>query len=196
MRPFWEQTIHRSPLYRVDLILFSISHPFPEISFCFWLPSFCTVVRRPAWSRLRKVAATFGSGPSSRGSRLADLGSGWAGFRLVCLWNQNSRLAAVARGGRCRGIGAKKFLFPIIAKTASFATAFGADPNQIFPQVSTQRWIYQMSLSRKRFSAIALAIALAPLAAQAKTAPRPAHGEHQTVVVHSGAASFRDSFGG
>jgi hypothetical protein len=53
-----------------------------------------------------------------------------------------------------------------------------------------------MSRFIKLLPAIALAIALAPFAAQAKTAPQPAHGELQTVVVHSGVSYFRDSFGG
>ena len=53
-----------------------------------------------------------------------------------------------------------------------------------------------MSLSRKFLPAIALAIALTPFAAQAKTAPQPAHGDQQIVVVHSGTNYFRDSFGG
>jgi hypothetical protein len=59
-----------------------------------------------------------------------------------------------------------------------------------------QKRIYPMSRFIKLLPAIALAIALAPFAAQAKTAPQPAHGEHQTVVVHSGVSYFRDSFGG
>jgi hypothetical protein len=63
-------------------------------------------------------------------------------------------------------------------------------------QSSTQKWIYPMSLSRKLLPAIALAIALAPFAAQAKTVLQPTHGNHQTVVVQSGANYFRDSFGG
>ena len=51
-----------------------------------------------------------------------------------------------------------------------------------------------MSLSRKFLPAIALA--LTPFAAQAKTAPQPAHGDQQIVVVHSGTNYFRDSCGG
>jgi hypothetical protein len=47
----------------------------------------------------------------------------------------------------------------------------------------------------KLLPALALAIALAPFAAQAKTAPQPAHGGYHTVV-HSGVGYFRDSFGG
>jgi hypothetical protein len=47
----------------------------------------------------------------------------------------------------------------------------------------------------KLLPAIALAIALAPFAAMAQTAPQPAPGAHHTIV-HSGAGYFRDSFGG
>jgi hypothetical protein len=54
-----------------------------------------------------------------------------------------------------------------------------------------------MTMPIKMLPAIALAIALAPFAGQAQTAPQPAHGGYQTVV-HTGvnANSFRDSFGG
>ena len=48
----------------------------------------------------------------------------------------------------------------------------------------------------KILPAIALAIALAPFAAQAQTAPQPAQGGYHHTVVHSGAGYFRDSFGG
>jgi hypothetical protein len=53
-----------------------------------------------------------------------------------------------------------------------------------------------MLLVKKLLPAIAIAIALAPFAGQAKTVPQPAHGDHQTVVVQSGTNYFRDSFGG
>ena len=63
-------------------------------------------------------------------------------------------------------------------------------------QSSTQKRIYPMLLVKKLLPAIALAIALAPFAAQAKTAPQPAHGDHQTVVVQTGTDYFRNSFCG
>jgi hypothetical protein len=62
-------------------------------------------------------------------------------------------------------------------------------------QSSTQKRIYPMSRFIKVLPAIALAIGLAPVAAQAQTAPQPTHGGYHTVV-HSGVSYFRDSFGG
>lgn len=52
-----------------------------------------------------------------------------------------------------------------------------------------------MSMSLKILPVLALVIALAPFAAQAKPSQPPVQGNHHTVV-HSGGAYFRDFFGG
>jgi hypothetical protein len=59
-----------------------------------------------------------------------------------------------------------------------------------------------MSFTRKIFPALALVVALAPLAAQAQTvrvdpiAPSSATIDHPTTVYSGGAHAFPDSFGG